>query len=337
MCRALSGNALGSSRIKGTPRSGGWRQLIGQLIVLESPARGQRRPRAIVVSVLRRRQNAARAASGARKSTSSGWPYSGDPSQPTRCTSTFIACSPNVGFGPMLIAAGQRVWFGRFKPRPAYTPGPGSSVSMASRLAVPKPSFAPRPAPCTTMPRMRYGSVSNSRACVDASLAEQPADARAGNVFAADHQRLDDFQANAGVGRQLPQHVDRAAAAAAEIEIRPLDHRPRVELLADDAIERTRRASGAAALRRSDRRSPRRRPMPASSSALRSVQVNGGGASAGRSNAHRVRIEREDQRRAAQLAGLLDHALDDPGVPPMHAVEIADRHRARAQGRRASR
>ena len=34
-------------------------------------------------------------------------------------------------------------------------PAPGSSVSMASRLAVPKPSFAPRPAPCTTMPRMR--------------------------------------------------------------------------------------------------------------------------------------------------------------------------------------
>ena len=52
---------------------------------------------------------------------------------------------------------------------------------------------------------------------------------------------------------------------------------------------------------------------------------------------HRVRIEREDHRRPAQLAGLVDHALDDPGVPQMHAVEIADRHRARAQGRRANR
>ena len=50
---------------------------------------------------------------------------------------------------------------------------------------------------------------------------------------------------------------------------------------------------------------------------------------------HRMRIEREDQRRTAQLAGLFDHPLDDPRMAQVHAVEIADRHRARSAVRSA--
>jgi hypothetical protein len=47
-----------------------------------------------------------------------------------------------------------------------------------------------------------------------------------------------------------------------------------------------------------------------------------------------VRIEGEDDRRAIDLAGLGQQALDDPGVAAVYAIEIADRHRPAAQVRR---
>ena len=157
----------------------------------------------------------------------------------------------------MLIAAGQTPLF--TKPRPAYTPTAGSNVSMASILAVRKPIFAPRPAPCTTMPRIRYGSVSNSRASATSPAAASFRTRELETISPSIHHRLDYFQLDAGIGRELSQHFDRAGATAAEVKIRPFDHGPCVELLADDLFEKILGPKAAAAPRRSDRRSRRRR------------------------------------------------------------------------------
>ena len=45
----------------------------------------------------------------------------------------------------------------------------------------------------------------------------------------------------------------------------------------------------------------------------------------------RMRIEREDQGRGAQLPGHGQQPLDDPRVSQVDAVEIADRHGAVAE------
>jgi hypothetical protein len=44
-----------------------------------------------------------------------------------------------------------------------------------------------------------------------------------------------------------------------------------------------------------------------------------------------MRIEREHNCGAADLAGLSQESLDDAGMAAMHAVEVADRHRSAAK------
>src|SRR4029078_11551461 len=58
---------------------------------------------------------------------------------------------------------------------------------------------------------------------VHPSFADQPADARAGNKFAAPDQRLHDVQRDSRFACQPAQDVDRSFTPPAEIEVRTLD------------------------------------------------------------------------------------------------------------------
>ena len=119
---------------------------------------------------------------------------------------------------------------------------------MPARFAVGKPIFAPRPAPCVTMPRMRYGCERSRFAPAEVAGGDQLPDPRAGDERAVDFHRRDDVERDAGRRGQLSQPADRAFAVVAEVKIRPFDHRlaasvPRTIFSKNSWAERLSRAS----------------------------------------------------------------------------------------------
>ena len=87
------------------------------------------------------------------------------------------------------------------------------------------------------MPRMRYGRPSIARASSDLARRHQRADPRTGDDLAVDLDRLGHLERHVRLGAELPQDLDVARAVVAEEEVRPLDHRPGRQPVADDAVE----------------------------------------------------------------------------------------------------
>ena len=129
---------------------------------------------------------------------------------------------------------------------------------------------------------------------------------------------------------QLAEQLDRAGATAAEPKIRAFDQRPGIELFANDLGKELVRPQGQQCLvgrigqHGVDAQAGQQFGFAVRPRQRRRRRV-------GSQQPHRVRVEREDHGRPTHLAGASQQPLDDPGMAQMDAIEVADRHGARAE------
>ena len=178
---------------------------------------------------------------------------------------------------------------------------------------------------------MRYGAVSSAPGFGHPAFAHQTPHARAGNDFAGHDHRLDHFQHDAGRRGELPQHVDRAAAIVAEIEISTLDHRPGRQAAADHRLEEL--------LRREGEQLPIRRigdhRVDAQGGQQLGLAIGPGQRGRGQvgSNSRTGCGSNVNTTAGPPTSRPGNQPLDDPRMAKMHAVKVADGHRPGAERR----
>ena len=116
----------------------------------------------------------------------------------------------------------------------------------------------------------------------------------------------------------------------AEEEVAALDHSPRLETAPNDLVEEFLRFQlqesqiGRIGHHRVDAQFLQELGLPLG-------QGQGGGSLLRPEQPRRVRIERQDHGRAAQTPGHGQESLDNPRMPQMHSVEVANRDGTAAQ------
>ena len=158
-------------------------------------------------------------------------------------------------------------------------------MSISSRLAVGNPSPAPRPAPWVDDAADPVGPAEEPGGLVGPALGQAAADPRRRDEVAVDGGRLDDLEAEPGLGAPAGQERRRRRPGRGRRRSSAPRPSPSPRTGRRSPGRRTRGPSARAARGRSGRRRPRS-PRPASSSStLRSVQTSGAGAFSGRRRA----------------------------------------------------
>ena len=181
------------------------------------------------------------------------------------------------------------------------------------------------------MPRIRYGAERSLPRLLDLAAADQLTHARARYDLTVDFHRRHHVERDAGRRRKLGEPLDGAFAIVAKVKVGAFDQGLGSQGVANDLLEEL----GGRQLQQRFVRRVRDDPIDA----LRGEQLGlplgpreRRRALLGTQESHRVRVEREHNRRSAHRLGPLQQSLHNGHVAAVDAVEIADRDGTAARG-----